>query len=171
MGTQGFGTKVFSPVFCFKFKKTWYQSFRCCYSLGAAQGTKHNFLWFGSLIFCAEVFRCRAIFTQMLRSPQTAARRLRERTPAMVSPRPLNIVSIVQICLSVFCVRIAQSGFRVPPGLNTWLLGFFQNVFSPPIGPPLAGFGRYLGVRKLVSGAAFRAHSGPWGPEHGRKTT
>ena len=33
-------------------KKTWYQGFWCFYSLGAAQGTKHQKPWFGSLVLC-----------------------------------------------------------------------------------------------------------------------
>ena len=47
---------------------------------------------------------------------------------------------------------------------------FFQNVFSPPIGSPLAGFGRYSGVRKLVPGGTFWAHSGPQGDKKQQKT-
>ena len=48
--------------------------------------------------------------------------------------------------------------------------GSFQNGFLPPIGPPLAGFGRYFGVRKLVPGATFWAHSRPpGGPKTARK--
>ena len=48
--------------------------------------------------------------------------------------------------------------------------GSFQNGLLPPIGPPLAGFGRYFGVRKLVPGATFWAHSRPpGGPKTARK--
>ena len=50
--------------------------------------------------------------------------------------------------------------------------GSFQNCFLPPIGPSLAGFGRYFGVRKLVPGATFWAHSRPpGGPKTARKIT
>ena len=38
---------------------------------------------------------------------------------------------------------------------------FFQIALSPSLGWPLAGFGRYSGVRKLVPGGTFWAHSGP----------
>ena len=39
----------------------------------------------------------------------------------------------------------------------------FQNVFSLPIGSPLAGFGRDFGVRKLIPGGTVWAHSRPLG--------
>ena len=38
---------------------------------------------------------------------------------------------------------------------------FFRNGRLPPIGPPLAGVARHFGVRRLASGAALWAHSGP----------
>ena len=44
-------------------------------------------------------------------------------------------------------------------------IGFFENCFAPRIGPPLAGFGRYFGVRKLVSGATVGPSLGPWGTQ------
>ena len=45
-----------------------------------------------------------------------------------------------------------------------------ENVLLPPIGPPLAGFGRYVGVRKLCSWATCWADSGPpGGPKTARK--
>ena len=43
--------------------------------------------------------------------------------------------------------------------------GFFQHIFSPPIGPPLAGFGRYFGVQKLVFEATFWALLGSGGEQ------
>ena len=56
----------------------------------------------------------------------------------------------------------------LPPGLNRlrqWLaLAIFHTVCLPPIGPQLAGFGRYSGVRKLASGATFWPNLGPCGP-------
>ena len=39
----------------------------------------------------------------------------------------------------------------------------FQNACWPPIGSPLAGFGRYFGGRELVPGATFWAQSEPAG--------
>ena len=53
--------------------------------------------------------------------------------------------------------------FAIAGSDNSWLLRFFQNAFLPPIGPPLAGFGRYFGVRKLAPGATFWAHPRPLG--------
>ena len=50
------------------------------------------------------------------------------------------------------------------------LLCFFQNAFLPPMGPPLAEFGRYTGVRKLVPVGTFWAQFGPRrGPNKSRK--
>ena len=42
---------------------------------------------------------------------------------------------------------------------------FFESRILPRVGPPLAGFGRYFGARKLDSGATFWPSLGPWGPQ------
>ena len=52
---------------------------------------------------------------------------------------------------------------RIAGSPNSWLLRFCQNACLPPIGPPVAGFGRYSGVRKLVPGGPFWARSRPLG--------
>ena len=51
------------------------------------------------------------------------------------------------------------------------LLRSFQNAFLPPIGPPLAGFGRYFGVRKLAPRAPFWSTPGPWGAKKKTRKT
>ena len=48
-------------------------------------------------------------------------------------------------------------------GRNFSKYGFFENRILPRVGPPLVGFGRYFGARKLDSGATFWPSLGPRG--------
>ena len=49
--------------------------------------------------------------------------------------------------------------------LSKFVFSFKQKCVLPRFGPPLAEFGRYFGVRKLVSRATFWTNLGPWGPQ------